>query len=149
MRKQAGFTLIELMVVIAILGILGASAVPVYQTYRQRSYGSEAYVTMKNLLEGEIIYYLEHDAFFPDEGQSKLIPSEGPYSSETNQDIKDIAEALKINIPVGHNLGYQVTNYGNDLYVIISAEFALFKDGHTELHGRLTHTGEMYVFPGG
>ena len=149
MRRQAGFTLIELMVVIVIIGILGASAVPVYQTWRQRSYGSEAYVTMKNLLEGEVLYYLEKDSFFPDEGQSKLIPSEGPYTSETSQDINDIAEALKINIPMGHNLGYQVTNYGNELYVIISASFPLYKDGHTELHGKLSNTGEMYIFPGG
>ena len=149
MRRQLGFTLIELMVVIAILGILGASAVPVFQTYRQRSYGSEASLTMKNLLEGEIIYYLEHDAFFPDEGESTLIPPQGPYTSETIQDVKDLAEALKINIPLDHNLDYIITNYGQQLYVIISADFALFKDGSKSLHGQLQHTGEMYVFPGG
>ena len=106
-------------------------------------------MTMKNLLEGEILYYLENDSFFPGEGQSKFIPSEGPYTSETYQDIKDIADALKIIIPVGHNLGYQVRNYGSHLYVIISAEFDLFKGGYSELHGQLNQTGEMYIFPGG
>lgn len=149
MRRQAGFTLVELMVVIAILGILGASAVPVFQTYRQRSYGSEAYVTMKNLLEGEILYYLENDSFFPPEDQPIMIPREGPFTVQTDDNIKGIADNLNINIKVGHNLEYLITNYVDRLYIIISADFPLFKDGHTELHGRLTHRGEMYIFPAG
>lgn len=149
MRRQAGFTLVELLVVIVIVGILGASAIPAYQTWRQRSYGSEASMTMKNLLEGEILYYLENESFFPGVDHPKFIPSEGPYTSETYQDIKDIADALKINIPVGHNLEYQIINYGPQLYVIIKAEFDLFKGGYSELHGQLNQTGEMYIFPGG
>jgi type IV pilus assembly protein PilA len=148
MRRQAGFTLVELMVVIAILGILGASAVPVFQTYRQRTYGSEAYVTMKNLLEGEIIYFLEHDSFFPPgEGQFKLIPPQGPFTSETTKDVEDIAEALKISIPLGHNLEYLITNYGPYLFVTISADFTLFKDGSKKLTGELKQTGEMSIVP--
>lgn len=41
MRKNQGFTLIELMIVIAILGILIALALPAYQTYFGRSKFSE------------------------------------------------------------------------------------------------------------
>jgi len=102
---------------------------------------------MKTLLDGEIMYYLEHSQFFPAAGDHVLIPTLGATTPATA--IQDVETSLKITIPQGHNLEYLITNYGDYAYITIRALFPLFKDGHKELHCQLDKSGKTYTFSGG
>jgi len=65
MKKQTyGFTLIELMIVVAIIGILAAIALPAYQDYTKRSHVAEG-LTMATSAKIGVVEYYEADAQMP------------------------------------------------------------------------------------
>ncbi len=63
MRKNKGFTLIELMIVVAIIGILAAIAIPNFIRFQARSKQSEAKSNMKSLFTAQKSYYQEKDRY--------------------------------------------------------------------------------------
>ncbi|QFS18416.1 pilin [Acinetobacter indicus] len=65
MNAQKGFTLIELMIVVAIIGILAAIAIPQYQNYVGRSNVAAAVQTLSSNKTGLENYVMEN-GFFPD-----------------------------------------------------------------------------------
>jgi len=63
--KKRGFTLIELMIVVAILGILAAVAIPAFVNYMKRAKTSEATLNLKSIVEGAVSYYDTHGHTLP------------------------------------------------------------------------------------
>src|SRR5262252_7743093 len=61
--KKRGFTLIELMIVVAIIGILAAIAIPNFIRFQARSKQSEAKSNLKSLFTAERSYYQEKDKY--------------------------------------------------------------------------------------
>ena len=58
-NKNNGFTLIELMIVIAIIGILAAIAIPQFSAYRVRSYNANAESDIRNIATAQEAYYVD------------------------------------------------------------------------------------------
>jgi type IV pilus assembly protein PilA len=62
-RDEKGFTLIELMIVIAIIGILAAIAIPQFNAYRQRSYNAAAVGDLRNAITSQEAYFVDNDTY--------------------------------------------------------------------------------------
>ena len=62
-RKQEGFTLIELMIVVAIIGILAAIAIPNFLQYQLKSRQSEAKTNLQAIKTSEVSFQAERGCY--------------------------------------------------------------------------------------
>jgi type IV pilus assembly protein PilA len=77
LRSKKGFTLIELMIVVAIIGILAAIAIPNFLKFQAKSKQSEAKSNLGAIFTGQVSYYGENNSY-GDFGQINWSPSGQP-----------------------------------------------------------------------
>ncbi len=62
-KNQGGFTLVELMIVVIIVGILAAVAIPMYQGATERAKASEAVAALGTIRGAMRVYFAEHGTY--------------------------------------------------------------------------------------
>ena len=73
--KNRGVTLIELMVVILVVGILAAFAVPSYRQYLLRTHRAEAKSALLNLAAAQEKFYLQNNTYAEDDALADAPPA--------------------------------------------------------------------------
>ena len=63
LRRNEGFTLIELMIVVAIIGILAAIAIPNFLNYQCKAKQSEAKQSLGTIAKSQEAYLAEYDTY--------------------------------------------------------------------------------------
>lgn len=103
MKKNEGFTLIELMIVIAIIGILAAIAIPQFSAYRQRSYNSAANADLRNAATAQEAYYVDFMTYTTVE--AALVGTYGLFTSRGVVFTINSANTSSYNMQAHHSSG--------------------------------------------
>lgn len=74
LRTQKAFTLIELMIVVAIIGILSAIAIPNFARYQSKSRQAEAKIALASIYGGEKAFYAEYSGYISDHSSIGYVP---------------------------------------------------------------------------
>ena len=97
-HRTAGFTLVELMIVIALIGIFATIAAPIMKTYVAKARCSNVRTTLHHLMNGLDAYFLQNGSFYPG-GFGRLTINAG--------EEVDLPE-LGYKFPAGHSDRYRI-----------------------------------------
>ena len=86
MKNNGGFTLIELMIVIAIIAILAAIAIPAYQDYTIRSQASEG-ANIVSAAKLAVAQTVDETGVFPTDNSGAGLPSAGSINGRFVADV--------------------------------------------------------------
>jgi len=124
-RRTAGFSMIELMMVVAILALLAAAAMPVFGRYIRRSKATEAVMSLRRIYNGAVSYFSADHA---DSG-GELVEHTFPVSTAPTPDLSTLGatrvitrvwdghptwDALGFSISDPHFYAYQYDSSGVD-----------------------------------
>jgi type IV pilus assembly protein PilA len=93
-EREEGFTLIELMVVILIIGILMAIAIPAFMAVRNRGYATAAKSARASAIKAMELYAVDHDGAYTDATAADLVTIEPSLVAGDGYTEIQVTEAL-------------------------------------------------------
>jgi|PlaIllAssembly_1097288.scaffolds.fasta_scaffold625049_1 prepilin-type N-terminal cleavage/methylation domain-containing protein len=107
-RREKGFTLIELMIVIAIIGILVAIAIPQFAAYRIRGFNATAMSDLRHMMTAQEAYFTDKMAYIAPGAEATDLSAYG-YTRSTNVTATILsANSFSYQMAAKHNSGDRI-----------------------------------------
>jgi len=90
LKRKKGFTLIELMTVVIIVGILASVSVPLYRAQVKKAIASEGIALVGSVRSAQRIYYAENDAYTDDKDNLNLETFDNKYFDWDDLTLTDV-----------------------------------------------------------
>ncbi|NIO16000.1 MAG: prepilin-type N-terminal cleavage/methylation domain-containing protein [Deltaproteobacteria bacterium] len=115
-KDENGFTLIELMIVVAIIGILAAIAIPNFNNFVAKTKKSEAKSNLGAIYNCELSYYAEFDMYSASFSTIRWVPvgTLKYYTYSVGSELYGIGDPVPAGItPGADNISFSAYSWGN------------------------------------
>jgi len=129
-KGRRGFTLIEILMTMVVLGILAGISIPTMKAYKLKAEYAVLQTTMRHIMDGEDLHFIKNNEFYPERG-TVVIP----------KGVRKSISELGHTFPSGHNHRYMLCGLNRKLgrwrinyyYFFVYSDFDFNRNGRTDI----------------